>query len=85
MSWPSKPCLTTVPVAPGPLTTDMLGNDAGPGVDDSYVDVRSDYVKNAVAVDYNAGYTGVLAALSGSSNTWAACVAGGYTLATWAT
>lgn len=63
----------------------MLGNAAGPGVDDSYVDVRSDYVKNEVAVDYNAGYTGVLAALEGSSNTWAACVAGGYTLSTWAT
>jgi len=55
--------------------------DAGPGVDDSYVDVRSDYVKNEVAVDYNAGFTGVLAALTGSTNSWAACVAGDYVIA----
>ena len=54
---------------------------AGPGSDDSYVDVRSDYVKNEVAVDYNAGLTGVLAALSGSSNSWASCVAGDYVIA----
>ena len=78
--------MMAVPLFPEPLMMiHMLGNAAGPGVDDSYVDVRSDYVKNEVAVDYNAGYTGVLAALSGSSNTWAACVAGDYTLSTWAT
>ncbi|KAL3143651.1 hypothetical protein ABBQ38_002447 [Trebouxia sp. C0009 RCD-2024] len=53
----------------------------GPGADDSYVDVRSDYTKNEVAVDYNAGFTGVLAALSESSNTWASCVAGNYLIA----
>ena len=53
----------------------------GPGVDDSYVDVRSDYTKNEVAVDYNAGFTGVLAALSESTNTWASCVAGNYLIA----
>lgn len=35
----------------------------GPGVDDSYVDSRDDYVANEVAIDYNAGFTGVLAAL----------------------
>lgn len=59
--------------------THMLG--AGPGVDDAYVDVRSDYTKNEVAVDYNAGFTGVLAALSESTNTWASCVAGNYLIA----
>ena len=35
----------------------LLG--AGPGSDDSYADLRSDYQKNEVAVDYNAGFTGV--------------------------
>lgn len=54
---------------------------AGPGSDDSYVDVRTDYTKNEVAVDYNAGFTGVLAALSGSSNSWTSCVAGNYLIA----
>ena len=53
----------------------------GPGSDDSYVDVRSDYTKNEVAVDYNAGLTGVLAALSGSQNSWASCVSGNYLIA----
>ena len=43
--------------------------------------MRSDYVKNEVAVDYNAGFTGVLAALTGGNNTWAACVAGSYVIA----
>ena len=32
--------------------------DVGPGKDDSYSDVRSDYEKNEVAVDYNSGFTG---------------------------
>ena len=54
---------------------------AGPGSDDSYVDTRADYIKNEVAVDYNAGFTGVLAALEQSSNTWASCVSGGYVIA----
>lgn len=31
---------------------------AGPGKDDSYSDVRNDYEKNEVAVDYNSGFTG---------------------------
>ncbi|EFA81225.1 cellulase [Heterostelium album PN500] len=34
----------------------------GPGNDDSYVDDRTDYIKNEVACDYNAGFVGVLAA-----------------------
>jgi hypothetical protein len=35
----------------------------GPGQDDSYVDVRTDYQKNEVACDYNAGFTGAVARL----------------------
>lgn len=42
-------------------------------MNDSYVDVRSDYQKNEVAVDYNAGFTGVLAALVESDKSWTAC------------
>ena len=52
----------------------------GPDVADGYADVRSDYVKNEVAVDYNAGFTGVLAYLAGSAGTWQACLEGGYVL-----
>ena len=33
----------------------------GPGSDDSYADVRTDYVKNEVALDYNAAFSGVVA------------------------
>ncbi len=44
----------------------------GPGADDSYADVRTDYVKNEVAMDYNAGFTGALARLYRDS--------GGFTL-----
>ncbi|EGC31287.1 hypothetical protein DICPUDRAFT_40165 [Dictyostelium purpureum] len=33
----------------------------GPGSDDSYVDDREDYIKNEVALDYNAGYVSTLA------------------------
>lgn len=35
----------------------------GPGSDDSYVDDRKDFMKNEVALDYNAGFTGALAGL----------------------
>ena len=52
---------------------------AGPGPDDSYVDVRSNFTTNEVAVDYNAGFTGVLAALKESHNSWANCQTSGYT------
>ena len=45
----------------------------GPDFDDNYVDDRSDYVKNEVAMDYNAGFTGALARLYQES--------GGFTLA----
>lgn len=30
----------------------------GPGADDSYIDARDDFIKNEVATDYNAGFTG---------------------------
>ncbi|KAK8384973.1 hypothetical protein O3P69_014502 [Scylla paramamosain] len=35
----------------------------GPGQDDSYADVRSDYIKNEVTCDYNAGFQSAVAAL----------------------
>nr|APF29559.1 endo-beta-1,4-glucanase [Mictyris platycheles] len=38
----------------------------GPGQDGSYTDDRNDYVKNEVACDYNAAFTGALAALAES-------------------
>jgi len=58
----------------------------GPGADDSYVDARNDFIKNEVATDYNAGFTGESASLShsllgswcsssSSSGTWQQSVA----------
>ena len=35
----------------------------GPGIEDDYIDERSNYEKNEVAIDYNAGFTADLAAL----------------------
>ena len=35
----------------------------GPGINDDYEDDRSNYEKNEVAIDYNAGFTGLLAGL----------------------
>lgn len=37
----------------------------GPGKDDSYVDDRNNYINNEVACDYNAAFTGDLAAMVG--------------------
>ncbi|GFH06034.1 endoglucanase, partial [Haematococcus lacustris] len=39
----------------------------GPGNDDGYVDVRTDFFRNEVTLDYNAGFTGALASLHDSS------------------
>lgn len=33
----------------------------GPRLDGSYQDIRSDYIQNEVAIDYNAGFTGASA------------------------
>jgi len=48
--------------APSPniLTGALVG---GPGTNDDWQDKRSDYVKNEVATDYNAGFQGALAGL----------------------
>ncbi len=51
---------------PGPNRHILYGAlVGGPGApnDDSYVDDRSNYITNEVALDYNAGFTGALAAL----------------------
>jgi hypothetical protein len=45
---------------PHVLTGALVG---GPDENDSYVDDRSDYVKNEVATDYNAGFQSAVAAL----------------------
>lgn len=38
----------------------------GPDINDQYQDVRSDYISNEVATDYNAGFVGALAGLVGA-------------------
>ena len=45
---------------PQPLYGALVG---GPDSNDNYADVRSDYVKNEVACDYNAGFQSAVAAL----------------------
>ncbi|KFM24183.1 Endoglucanase A [Auxenochlorella protothecoides] len=47
--------------SPQALTGALVGGP--PSGDGTYVDLRTDYVSNEVAVDYNAGYTGALAGL----------------------
>ena len=42
---------------PHVLTGALVG---GPGVQDDYTDIRSDYVHNEVALDYNSAFTGLL-------------------------
>ncbi|KAK9827642.1 hypothetical protein WJX81_002329 [Elliptochloris bilobata] len=59
---------------PNVLTGALVG---GPRQDDSYNDTRGDYSHNEPAVDYNAGFSGALAALVVSNDTWAACKARG--------
>lgn len=50
----------------------------GPGQDDEFDPSRMNYEQNEVAVDWNAGFSGVLAALaSGSMPTWADCSSAG--------
>ena len=44
---------------PQTLTGALVGGP--PNGDGTYVDLRTDYISNEVAVDYNAGYTGALA------------------------
>ena len=40
----------------------------GPGANDDYADVITDYQKNEVACDYNAGFTGLMAKMYGDYN-----------------
>jgi len=50
---------------PGPNPQTLFGAlVGGPGIDDSYVDDRNDYIKNEVATDYNAGFQSALAGLN---------------------
>jgi len=49
---------------PNVLTGALVG---GPGAQDGYVDSRENYMQAEVAVDFNAGFTGLLAFLSVSA------------------
>ena len=76
-SWPKQPHhrAASCPLAPTPCGWDYFNSPkpnpqvllgalvGGPGLNDEFEDERSDYIKNEVAIDYNSGYTGVLAAL----------------------
>ncbi|KAG2431840.1 hypothetical protein HXX76_009333 [Chlamydomonas incerta] len=61
----TTPCDWSALDAPGPNPSVLLGAlVGGPDRYDVYADNRRDYVKNEVAVDFNAGYTGALAGLA---------------------
>lgn len=46
---------------PGPNPHTLYGAlVGGPGANDDYTDDRNDYIKNEVATDYNAGFTGTV-------------------------
>lgn len=50
--------------SPDPNPQTLFGSlVGGPGLDDSYVDDRQDYVKNEVALDYNAGFQSAIAGI----------------------
>ncbi|EFJ40288.1 hypothetical protein VOLCADRAFT_99925 [Volvox carteri f. nagariensis] len=58
-------CDWTALDAAGPNPSVLAGAlVGGPGRDDSYVDNRRDYMKNEVALDFNAGFTAALAGLT---------------------
>jgi hypothetical protein len=49
---------------PGPNPQILYGAlVGGPDIDDNYEDIRDDYVRNEVALDYNAGFQSALAEL----------------------
>ncbi|XP_045161147.2 endoglucanase A-like [Mercenaria mercenaria] len=66
---------SSCPMWPAPCSDFNLNADApnphvlygglvgGPGINDDYTDVRTDYVRNEVAVDYNAGFQSAVAGL----------------------
>ncbi|XP_025084443.1 LOW QUALITY PROTEIN: uncharacterized protein LOC112558290 [Pomacea canaliculata] len=59
-----QPCSEANLHASGPSPHLLLGAlVGGPDVNDSYVDNREDYVKNEVAIDYNAGFQSALAGI----------------------
>lgn len=55
----------------------------GPNLQDEYEDVRNDAVKNEVAVDYNAGFQGAVAALQHFSVNNIGCLHLNYQLPLW--
>jgi hypothetical protein len=64
---------------PGPNPQTLYGAlVGGPGSSDDYVDARNDYIKNEVATDYNAGFTGGL--LTAPLRPHASCCASATTL-----
>jgi hypothetical protein len=62
--WPA-PCsdynLNTDAPNPHVLYGGLVG---GPGEKDEYTDVRTDYVRNEVAIDYNAGFQSAVAGMN---------------------
>jgi hypothetical protein len=49
----------------------------GPDKNDKYEDVRTDFAASEVTLDWNAGFTGMLAGLSSSRVTWDDCRSAG--------
>ncbi|XP_059173975.1 endoglucanase E-4-like [Physella acuta] len=59
------PCSDAQRTAPGPSPQILVGAIVGgPEANDNYQDVRTDYVLNEVATDYNSGFHGALAGIA---------------------
>ncbi|KAF8066338.1 celD [Scenedesmus sp. PABB004] len=75
---PGQPCDCTAYFNPGCNPNTIYGAlVGGPTKDDAYEDLRWDFEKAEVALDWNAGFTGMLAGLADAGVSWDDCKAAG--------
>eukprot|EP00775_Hariotina_reticulata_P011571 gene11571-11715_t len=75
---PSQPCDCTALYNPECNPNTLYGGlVSGPGVDDQTGDTRWNFQQSEVALDWNAGFTGMLAGLVASDVSWEQCKAAG--------
>lgn len=75
---PGVPCDCSAYFNPGCNPNTIYGAlVGGPNKNDEFTDTRWDYQSAEVALDWNAGFTGMLAGLATSSITWDKCKAAG--------
>lgn len=75
---PTQPCDCTAFFNPGCNPNTIYGAlVGGPNQNDEFTDTRWDYQAAEVALDWNAGFTGMLAGLAESGISWDQCKAAG--------